>query len=258
MKRNFTFLFFQISLVLASVLFLHSCESATNDKLVIACAANVQFAMDELTSAFEEESGIQSSIVVASSGKLTAQIKEGAPFDVFVSADMKFPEEVFKAGKGVEAPQIYAYGELILISLNPKIKADLSMLSNFDVKHIAVANPKTAPYGRAAEEVLKKYGLLEKVRPKLVFGESVAQTNQFISTRAAELGFTSKSSLLAFNNPDASYFSDFEEGSYKAIEQGAIVIKNPDRNQEAAEKFYLFLFSEKAREILQENGYSVP
>jgi molybdate transport system substrate-binding protein len=247
-----------LNLILAVFLFLNACESNTEKKVVIACAANVQFAMDELTQEFERETGIQSSIVVASSGKLTAQIREGAPFDVFVSADMKFPEEVYNSGKGIEPPKIYAYGELVLLSLDSNIKAELASLTNPNVKHISVANPKTAPYGRAAEEVLIRYGLLEKIKSKLVFGESVSQTNQFISTGAAELGFTSKSSIKAFHNPNAGYFSAFEEGSYNAIEQGVILIKNPERNLEDAKKFYLFLFSEKSREILINNGYHLP
>jgi molybdate transport system substrate-binding protein len=244
------------SLLLMTIVF--SCEPAKEATLTIACAANAQFAITEISADFEKEYGIKSHIVTASSGKLTAQINEGAPFDIFISADMKFPEEVYKRGFGVGKPQVYAYGQLVLLSTNPAVKSNLSILESDQIKHIAIANAKTAPYGIAAESVLRYYGLYEKVKDKLVYGESISQSNQFISTGAAEIGFTSASSLPAYGNAELSVFSAFDEASYAPIEQGFIVVKNPKGDLEKAQKFSLFLSSEKAATTLLKYGYKLP
>lgn len=244
-------------LVLSLILIVQSsCTPKSEKTVVIACASNVQFAMEELCKEFEKENSIKTSIIVASSGKLTAQIIEGAPYDIFVSADLKFPNKVYSEGKGFRKPEIYAYGQLMLISINPAISVDLNFINNEKIKHIAVANPKTAPYGRAAESVLHYYNLYEGLEKKLVYGESVSQTNQFISTGAAEIGFTSYSSLSAFPKPNNYLLIDPDVHS--PIEQGAILIKNTAKNDLDAEKFYLFLFSQKAREILIKYGYQLP
>ena len=246
------------SLAAFLLIFSPGCESAHSKNITIACASNVQFAMEEICSEFEKEYGISTSMIVTSSGKLTAQIIEGAPYDIFISADMKFPYEVFKKGFAVAEPQRYAYGQLALVSVKPNLSANLHDLDDPRIKHIAVANPKIAPYGKAAEEVLRYYGIYEKFKDKLVYGESISQTNQFISTGAAEIGFTSYSSIPAFRNKDITFFSEFEEGSYSDIEQGIVQIKQANKDPKEAEQFYLFLFSDKAKEILKEYGYIIP
>ncbi len=246
---------FYLSLFL--VLINASCSSDHSKTITIATAANVQFAMRELANSFEEETGISTSIIIGSSGKLTAQIIEGAPFDIFVSADMKFPNKIYDSGLGVESPRIYAYGSLILISLRKDLKPSFSILHSDSVNHISIANAKTAPYGRAAEQMLNYYGEYEKLSNKLVFGESISQTNQFILSGAAELGFTARSSFIAFSSEEKSFIT-IDPKSYDPIEQGAILIKRPDQNIENAKKFYLFLFSEKAQAILKRNGYETP
>lgn len=254
-NRSFTL---KTSVLCLALLILLSCSRRESTSITIACASNAQYAIEELCKEFESESGLKTILVIGSSGKLTAQIKEGAPYDVFISADMKYPDEIYKNGQGLIAPQVYAYGKLALISIDPKIIADIGLLESNSIQHIAVANAKTAPYGIAAERVLRHYGLYEKVKHKLVYGESISQTNQFISTGAAELGFTSVSSIQAFDQVALSSYTNFDDNSYPLIEQGAILIKNSNRKQELAKKFYLFLFSKKAEEILLKYGYELP
>ena len=165
--------------------------------LTIATAANMQFAMEDMIRAFEVAADISCELVVSSSGKLTAQIHEGAPFDILISADMKYPEDLYRAGLTETPPQVYAYGKLVLWSLQDSLELSLQALKSPNVRHVALANPETAPYGKAALEVLQYHGIYEEVREKLVFGESIAQTNQFIISKAAEAGFTAMSVVLA-------------------------------------------------------------
>src|SRR5215471_8585656 len=169
-------------------------SSFAQNKLTVAAAANVQFVMYELTKDFESSTGIKTDIILNSSGKLNAQIKEGAPYDVFVSADMKYPEELYKTGFAISSPNVYANGLLVLWTTQPNITpgADLKILTSDAVKKIAVANPQTAPYGEASVEAMNYFKVYDQVKDKLVYGESISQTNQYISSGAADIGFTAK------------------------------------------------------------------
>ena len=162
--KNYTKIFLLIALF-----FVASCSNKESNSLKIATAANMQYAMKELTSSFHKQTGIKCDIIVSSSGKLTAQIKEGAPYDIFVSADMKFPNELYTTGFTFNKPKVYAFGKLILWTLDENLQPNLKLLENSTIKHIAVANPKTAPYGAAAEELLKKELLFDKIKNKFVF-----------------------------------------------------------------------------------------
>ena len=239
------------------LLLLFSCDQEKKSKLTIATAANMKFAMQELVAEFQKETGQECEIIVGSSGKLTAQIKEGAPYDLFVSADMKFPNTLFQNGLTLDKPEIYAYGNLVIWTMNTQLKADFETLSKKQVNHIALANSKTAPYGRAAEEVLKKKKLYDKLRSKFVFGESVAQTNQFIVSYAAEIGFTAKSIVMSENMKGKGNWEEVDPSLYTPIEQGVVIIKNRDIHFEGAKMFRDFLFSDKGKEILNKFGYSI-
>ncbi|MEM9823897.1 MAG: molybdate ABC transporter substrate-binding protein, partial [Bacteroidota bacterium] len=176
-----------------------ACQQKTTAQLTIATAANMQFAMEALVHAFSEQYSMDCEVILSSSGKLTAQIQQGAPFDVFVSADMKYPNELYQNGFTLAPPKIYAYGQLVLWSLEKQVPLSVDLLHQTKFKHLAMANPRTAPYGRAAMEVLRYLKLEEQVEPQLVYGESIAQTNQFIVTQSADLGFTAKSVVLSPN-----------------------------------------------------------
>jgi molybdate transport system substrate-binding protein len=239
------------------LLSLVSCENRKPQALVIATAANVQFAMQELVATFQKETGILCETVLSSSGKLTAQIQEGAPFHVFVSADMTYPEELHKNGLTTGPPEVYAYGKLVLWTLRNDLDLTPEQLTQDDVRHIAIANPKTAPYGSAAVEALRHFGIFEKTEPKLVFGESISQTNQFIISKTADAGFTAKSVVLSPELKTKGRWTEVDETAYTPIAQGAVVIQRQGEVKSGALEFYRFLFSEKARQILQAYGYEV-
>lgn len=258
MKKNLP-----LYLSLACLLLTTNCQdksaSSSNQSatITLAVAANMQFAMKELTEAFREKTGIHCEVAVSSSGKLTAQIKKGAPFDVFISADMKYPREIERAGMAATQARIYAYGKLVLWSMKDGILPSLAILGSESTRHIALANPKTAPYGVAALETLKSHQLLEAVEHKLVYGESIAQTNQFITTQSAELGFTAMSVVLSPEIKGQGQWVEIDRALYPPIEQGIVVIKQGGEREANALKFYDFLFSEKAHQILEAFGYAI-
>jgi len=236
--------------------FLFSCTTTNDEKLTIATAANVQFAMEEIIQVFESETGINCDMVVSSSGKLTAQIQRGAPFDVFVSADMKYPNTLFEKGFAIQKPEIYGFGKLVLWTFKKVDNLSVDWLNSSEVQHIAIAAPLTAPYGKAATEVLNNFKFFEKIKSKLVYGESISQVNQFILTESAEVGFTAKSVILSSKLKGKGKWTELPSESYQAIEQGVVVIKNDNAIQlENAQKFYRFLFSKKTKLILEKYGY---
>jgi molybdate transport system substrate-binding protein len=242
-------------LFLLCSLSLWHCQTKQSPKLRIATAANMQFAMTALSDAFSKEHNIACDVIISSSGKLTAQIMEGAPYDVFVSADLKYPDILYKEGRATNPPKIYAYGQLVLWSMSREVA--LANLEKPDIKHIALANPKLAPYGEAAIDVLTRLGLYEAVKEKLVFGESIAQVNQFIHTKAADVGFTSLSVIHALEEENKGHWLLLEKHSYSPIAQGIVLLKNKNQLNTAAQAFYDFMFSEKAKAILVENGFLV-
>ena len=237
----------------ASLIVLLGCQNEKTQKLRIATAANVQFAMKSLVEAFTQETGIDCDIIVGSSGKLTAQIQAGAPYHVFVAANMLYPNTLYKKGVTTKAPEVYAYGNLVLWTLRKDIIPSIAYLDSARIQTIAIANPKVAPYGQAAIEVLKHHNLYEKLKGKLVYGESISQTNQFILSQASDIGFTATSVVLAPKIKGKGQYQLVDQSIYTPIKQGVVVIKQDEK----AEQFYQFLFSEKAKTILKKFGYLV-
>ncbi|WAC10292.1 molybdate ABC transporter substrate-binding protein [Dyadobacter pollutisoli] len=232
--------------------------SKPSDKIVVATAANVQYVMKEIQKEFARETGEEIQIVVGSSGKLTAQIREGAPFDVFVSADTKYPQEIYKNGGSEEEPRIYATGSLVLWAKDiPETELSTAILATEKVKKIAVPNPRNAPYGEAAIEVLKAQVLFEKTEKKLVYGESIAQTAQYISTGSVEAGFNALSIVLSPEMKDKGHYIIIDSTFHKPIQQAAILLKHSDASpkKESSTKFYHFLYSDKAKQIFKKYGY---
>lgn len=246
------------SLLMILFFALTSFRDNTEKKVTVAVAANVQYAMEAIKAKFEQETGIKVEVIVGSSGKLTQQIQEGAPFDVFVSADTKYPLTLYQNKLTTASPKVYATGVLVLWTARDDIKptADLSFLLQENIKKIALANPQTAPYGAAAEELLKTYKLYDRVQSKLVFGESIAQTNQFIITKSADVGFTAKSVVLADEIKGKGVWIELDRKAYKPIEQAAVILKHGgETNRILSEKFYNYLYSKSAKEIFSKFGY---
>ncbi|MDH7447775.1 molybdate ABC transporter substrate-binding protein [Aquimarina sp. 2201CG14-23] len=234
-----------------------SCKQTEDDTITIATAANMQFPIEAISEAFTTHTGIKNDLIIGSSGKLTAQIKEGAPYDIFVSANMKYPEEIYRSGLAVRPPEIYGYGQLVLWSMHDSIQPFVTLLANENIHHIAIANPKTAPYGEAAIEVLKHYRIYDTIKEKLVYGESIAQTNQFIMSKSSEIGFTAKSIVLSPRMKGKGNWVALDKKVYQQIDQGVVMIKQKNRNGKNAQQFYDFLFSKEAKKILEDFGYLV-
>ena len=245
-----------ICIFLVSALSLHSCSDSSEKKITIATSANMQFVMKELVEDFKLRTNIDCDLIIASSGKLTAQIVEGAPYNLFVAANLMYPEHIHNQGLTAKTPEIYAYGKLVLWSVKPSFSPALDLLDQEVVEKIAIANPQTAPYGEAAIEVLKKNHLFDSVKEKLVYGESIAQTNQFIVTGAATVGFTSLSVVRSELMRNKGSWIPIEEADYQPIAQGVVIINQDQMQDRLSEEFYNYLFSEEAGEILEDFGYS--
>ncbi|NVK35458.1 MAG: molybdate ABC transporter substrate-binding protein [Rhodobacteraceae bacterium] len=215
----------------------------------------MQFAMNALVEAYETETGTNCEIILGSSGKLTAQIQQGAPYDLFFSADTKFPETLQASGNTIGEPVIYTQGQLVLWSMKENLLVSIDQLSSNEVSHIALANPKTAPYGLAAEQVLKELNLYNALEPKLVFGESISQVNQFIISQAAEIGFTAKSVVVSPNISDKGNWITVADSLHSPINQAMIVLKNDRGLEKEAESFTAFVRSVKGLSILRQFGY---
>lgn len=225
----------------------------------IAVAANVSYAIDELKKEFNKEHpDTKVMVTLGSSGKLTAQIKNGAPYQLFMAANMKYPEALYKDKIAITKPVIYAQGGLAMLSSK---KLDFSkaidVITTKEVKKIAVANAKTAPYGKAAIEAIKNAKLYKDVEKKFVFAESISQTVSYAVT-AADIGFIAKSSLYS---PKMSTYKeginwlDVDPKLYTPINQGIVMINKQDSEVKA---FYDFMLGKKAKKILERFGYLVP
>jgi molybdate transport system substrate-binding protein len=231
--------------------------SAIAQNLKIAVAANLQGVIKVLAKDFKQKTGIEVEPIVGSSGNLSAQIKNGAPFDLFLSADMSFPETLFKEGFGQKEPVVYAYGRLIICSTqNIGFENWERVLLSERIKKIAIANPSIAPYGKAAEESLKLKGILDDVKPKLVTGESIAQVNTYITTGAVDVGFTTRALIKDAEGKTTLYWKEIDAKSYTPIKQGMIIIKQTKENADAI-KFYDYMLSPAAKAILKEYGYGL-
>ncbi len=228
--------------------------------LTVAAAANVQYAVDELCRAFERSSGVEVKMVSASSGKLTAQIARGAPYDILLSADMRYPLYLKRKGFAITEPKVYAHGKLVLWSLKGvDLKRGLESLKDERVSHIAIPNPKTAPYGREALKALKAAGVYEDIRDRLVYAESVSQTNRYIASKAVEVGITAKSVLFSPKMRGVGEYEEIESSLYEPVLQGAVLLKHAKKSgMKEARAFYDFIFGEEAKEIFKKYGYLLP
>ena len=256
-KNHLNFFPYLYGFVVLATLVVQSCGNNTSQNIAVATAANAQFAINELVDTFTHQTGIECDIIVSSSGKLTAQISEGAPYDIFISADMKYPESLHIKQKTPTPPRVYAYGNLVLWSRNENIDLNIQSLKNQNIQRIAIANPKTAPYGIAAVETLQKQGIYEQVKDKLVYGESISQVNQFVWSGVADVGFTAMSVVLSPRMKNEGIWIAIETKNHTPIQQGAVLINRKNANPEAT-RFYEFLFSPKAKKILQKYGYETP
>jgi len=229
-------------------------------EIKIAVAANVSYAIKPLIIAFNQvHPEIKVQPILGSSGKLTAQIKHDAPFGLFMSADMKYPQALYDKGMAITKPVVYAQGALALLSTKKHdFSKGLALLKSKEIEKIAIANPKTAPYGVAAAEALRNVKLYEILKPKFVYGESISQTVTY-ATKAADIGIISKSSLFS---PQMQYlkrginWEELNASLYTPISQGMVILKQGKQSGEV-KAFYDFMLSDEAKNILKSYGYKI-
>ena len=227
-------------------------------EITVAIAANVSYAIDELKSEFAKsnpDTNVQ--VILGSSGKLTAQIKNGAPYGLLMSADMAYPEALYRDGLAETTPQVYAEGALAILSAKKRdFSKGMMILSSKQIRRVAIANPKTAPYGRAALEAIQSSGIYDKVKQKFVYGESISQTVTYATT-AADIGLVAKSSLYT---PHMKRYAEgvnwisVDRKLYAPIKQGILLLKKGAGNPEY-QAFYDFILSPKAKSIFKKYGY---
>ena len=227
----------------------------------MAVAANVSNAIDALKKEFVKEyPDVSVRITIGGSGKLTAQVKHGAPYDIFMSANMSYPEALFTDKLALNRPIVYAQGGLACLSVKPRdFSRGITTVLDAKIKKIAIANPKTAPYGKATIEALKSADVLQHIQMKFVYGESIAQTLSF-TMLAADLGFIASSSLYS---PKLAHYKkgvhwvEIDPKLYTPIEQGIVILKHAAKNSDAL-AFYKFILGKKAQKIFQDFGYTLP
>lgn len=250
-------------LLLLSALALRSPASAQRETVSVAAAANLIHALDELHAEFKRRAP-EVNVVVTSgaSGNLYAQLQHGAPFDVFLSADTEYPTQAV-AARLADAPslQVFATGRLVLWTMRTGGKFDdlAAVLASPAVKKVALAQPRTAPYGRAAQAALDSLRITAGVRRKLVFGESIAQTAQFVETGSADVGFVALSLVRSPRLAGQGRWFDVPAALYTGVSlDHAAVLTNRGARNPAAVRFLEFLSSAPARKILHDFGYGVP
>jgi len=244
-----------LKFILLAIFLTISSLSATQIK--VAVAANVSYAINSLIEEFNTNNpNIQVVVILGSSGKLTAQISHGAPYDLFMSANMNYPNKLYEKKIAKNKPTVYALGSLALLSTkNLDLSKNLDILKNKKIKRVAIANPKTAPYGIAAFEALKNANILDEIKSKFVYGESISQTVSYTVT-ATDIGIIAKSSLYS---PHMKAFKkdvnwvEIDSTLYTPIKQGIVILKNSNE----VKAFYDFILGKKAKKIFENYGYLI-
>lgn len=253
-SRRFKRLFF-----LAFPLLAWTLTGAMAGEINVAVAANFAAPAQKIADLFQSETGHQVKLSLGSTSKLYAQVQHGAPFEVFLSADRKHPSRLVREGLAIpESRFTYAIGALVLWSSNPHyVDPDGQVLRKGDFGRIALANPKLAPYGRAAQMTLQKQGLWQEMQDRLVRGESVGQTYQFIATGNAELGFIALSQIIKDGQVMEGSWWRVPEHLYPPILQDAVLLAEM-KEQAVAEAFLNHLKGPSAREVIRSYGYQLP
>lgn len=232
--------------------------NARADDISVAVAANFTAPMQKIAAEFEKETGHKPQTSLGATGKFYAQIKNGAPFEVLLAADDETPARLIKENVAVPGSQFsYAIGKLVLWSAKPGLvdgAGQVLKIGRFE--HLAIASPKLAPYGAAALEVLQALGVHDALRPKIVMGESIAQTYQFIHSSNAQLGFVALSQVLKDGKIEGSSWL-IPAKLYAPIRQDAVLL-DKGRDKPAAQALLNYLKTDKAKAIITAYGYELP
>ena len=233
---------------------------ASAQTLRVAAASDLQFVLPDLSAQYEKQSGVKLAISYGASGNFFAQIQNGAPFDLFLSADVSYPHKLVLAHLAdVSSLEIYAVGHLVLwlppdSPLDPS--AGLRILLDHRIQKIAIANPDHAPYGRAAVAALRDSGLYDQLKPKLVFGENISQAAQFVQSGSAQAGLLAHSLTFSPAMKSGKFWA-IPADKYPAVEQAAVLL-TASFSKQAAMSFLDFLRTPTARATLERYGFFLP
>jgi molybdate transport system substrate-binding protein len=247
---------------LLALLFLFAGTLAAAQEITVAAAADISAALPQLVSSYTKKTGQAVKLSFGSSGNLTNQIRNGAPFDVFFSADEAYPQQLITEGLAAKDTLYrYAVGRLVLwvpsdSPLNLS-KPGMQALLDPSVKKISIANPTTAPYGRAAEAALRHFGIYDQVSSRLVLGENVSQAAQFVESANAQAGLIALSHALAPALKGKGRYWTVPLDAYPTLNQAAVVLSR-SKQQDAARKFLEFVRSPEASSLLTGYGFSLP
>ena len=229
------------------------------DQLTIAAATDLQTVMPEIAARFEKETGSKVKLSFGSSGNFFAQVQNGAPFDLFFSADIDYPRKLEAAGLAVPGSLYqYATGRIVLWAAKNSaidVNRGLSAVADPALKKLAIADPAHAPYGRAAEAALRKSGLWEKVSSKLVLGENISQTVQFVESGNADAGILALSLVLAPAMKDHGKYFVIPQELYPPLQQAGVILGHTE-HRELATRFIQFLRVEEVKSLLKQYGFS--
>lgn len=228
-------------------------------KITVAAAADLKFAMDNIVTMFRKSAPADEvQVIYGSSGKFHAQIQQGAPYDLYFSADIAYPRELARAGFAASPVQAYALARIVLWSATLDArKLTLESLTDPKIARIAIANPKHAPYGKRAEEALRARGLWEKVEPKLVYGENISQTAQFVQSGNAQVGVIALALALAPELAKQGGYWLIPDTLHEPLEQGFVITRRAKDNP-LAQRFADYMNSSDARAIMSRYGFVLP
>ena len=247
---------------LPALLLLFAGAFATAQEITVAAAADMSAALPELVAAYTKKTGQTVKLSFGASGNLTNQIRNGAPFDIFFSADEQYPQQLISEGLGLKDTLYrYAIGRLVLWLPNDSpldlSKLGIQALLDPSAKKISIANPATAPYGRAAEATLRHFGIYNQVSSRLVVGENISQAAQFVESGNAQAGLIALSHALAPAMKDKGRYWTVPLDAYPTLNQAAVMLTK-SKEQDAARKFLEFLRSPDAASLLTSYGFSLP
>jgi molybdate transport system substrate-binding protein len=232
-------------------------ESSCADEISVAVASNFAYTPRLLSADFEEQTGHKLRISSASTGKLYTQIEHGAPFDVFLSADEKRPELLVAENKAEPSSEyVYARGRIVLLSNLMPTTSCQDVLTSTELKHLSIANPEIAPYGVAAKQVMEKLELWAGLQSRLVKGENIAQTLQFVTSKNAQAGFVAESMLHMGVEIDSACIWDIPTVMYSPIKQKMVILSKAKDNV-ATQEFFRYIKTPHAKEIIRSTGYDV-
>lgn len=236
-------------------------REAGADEITIAAAADLTFAFHDVAGKFQEQTGTQVKLSLGSSGNFFSQIQNGAPYDLFFSADLEYAKKLDAAGL-VEAGSLYEYavGKIVLWapgSSRLDLSEGLRVLKDPSIHKIAIANPAHAPYGRAAVAALKHQGIYERIKDKLVLGENISQTAQFVQSGNADVGIIALSLAMAPAMKDKGRYLEIPAADYPPIEQAAVILKS-SKKKDLARKFVAFLKTPAIVALMRSYGFAIP